>query len=161
MDVGSIEGFSESVTLTSNAIEIFNSANFSRDQVIAGSNSVFTINSAGTTPGEYTIELQGAFGENIKTRYIDLTVSPNTPIVLSNVFPNEGAANLSLNPTFEWTSSDPSAIYHLQVATDPNFNQLVIDEENISTTNYASSIDLEHNRTYFWRVQANLSLIHI
>jgi len=155
VDVGSIEGFNESVTLTSNAGEFFNSFNFSRDLVVAGSNSVLTINSAGTTPGKYTLEIQGAFGDNIKTRYIEITVAPNTPVELSNVAPAAGAADLSLNPTFEWTSTDPRAIYHLEVATDPAFNQLVIDVENIESTNYVSSTSLEHTRTYYWRVQAS------
>ena len=155
VDIGSVEGFNESVTLTSNAGDFFNSFNFSRDQVVAGSNSVFTINSAGISPGKYTLEIQGAFGENIKTRFIDLTVSPNTPVTLANVSPTAGAADLTLNPTFEWSSTDPSAIYHLEVATDPAFNQIVIEAENIESTSYVSPINLEHTRTYYWRVLAS------
>ena len=155
IDIGSIEGFSESVTLTSNANEYFNSSNFSNNQVTGGNSTIFTIGSADTPPGSYTIEIQGAFEENIKTKNIVLTVAPNEPVELSNIAPIDEEADISLNPTFEWISSDTNAIFHLEVAIDPSFNQLVIDEENIRGTNFTSSISLEHTRTYYWRVQAN------
>ena len=152
--VKSLENFDGTVILDANVGDFFTNYNFSTISVIAGNSSMLTINTAGISPGNYTIELTGADGENIKTRFIDLTVSPNEAVVLTNKAPTNEADDLTLKPTFEWISSDPIAVYSLEIATDPNFNQLILKEDNITGNSFILENNLEHSRTYYWRVQA-------
>lgn len=58
-----------------------------------------------------------------------------------------GAANL------KWTASETATNYQLQVATDPNFKWLVVNEQNLKETSFQVS-GLEAGKHYFWRVLA-------
>jgi len=69
--VSSLENFDGTVNLDANVGDFFSNYNFSTTSVPAGNSSMLTINTAGIAPGNYSIELTGANGDNIKTRFID------------------------------------------------------------------------------------------
>lgn len=63
-----------------------------------------------------------------------------------------GGALINWNQTFSWTAVD-DAKFRLQIATDPNFGNLVIDEPNLTTISKTINlISLESLKTYYWRV---------
>ncbi len=152
--VESIENFSGAITLGTAATNIFPNISFSKTAPLTGESSIMTINSAGVPPGNYTIEIDGINGERIKTRIIELSVAPNNPVTLVNQTPSNNTTDLSLQPTFEWSSSDATATYLWQLATDPDFQNIVLEEDDIEGTQFAAPRELEHSRTYYWRVQA-------
>lgn len=51
--------------------------------------------------------------------------------------------------TFNWTEAASAKAYRLQVATDVDFKQIQIDQNNINGTEFNASLPLS---TYFWRV---------
>lgn len=51
----------------------------------------------------------------------------------------------------EWASAENATAYHLQVATDPNFKWLVINEYWVRGTSYDAST-LTPGQRYYWRV---------
>lgn len=55
-------------------------------------------------------------------------------------------------PTLSWLEF-PATSYHLQVATDPNFNQLVVDVAGLDSNSQEIG-PLAANRTYYWRVNS-------
>jgi hypothetical protein len=66
--------------------------------------------------------------------------------------PSPGATNVALRPTFSWGALGGVDYYELEVATDANFSDVVIDEETEGTA-YTPDSDLEKDMTYFWRVR--------
>ncbi|MCX7978851.1 MAG: fibronectin type III domain-containing protein [Bdellovibrionaceae bacterium] len=52
-----------------------------------------------------------------------------------------------------WQAVEGATSYHLQVATDPNFKWLKVDNANLVTTNFKFS-GLEAGKFYYWRVAA-------
>ena len=152
--VESVENFNGAITLGTTATSVFPNISFSKNPVLTGESSIMTINSAGVPPGNYNLEINGINGERIKTRIVELSVAPNNPVTLSNQTPNNNATDLTLQPTFEWSSSDATATYLWQLATDPNFQTIVLEEDGIEGTQFAAPRELEHSRTYYWRVQA-------
>lgn len=69
-------------------------------------------------------------------------VEIKSPSFLSSV----GAGPVKL----EWNEAKGATNYHLQVATDPNFKWLVVNEKFVKETNYNFSADA--GKRYFWRV---------
>lgn len=53
----------------------------------------------------------------------------------------------------KWNSVEGAENYHIQVATDPNFKWLKLDNHFQKMTTYDLS-DLESGKTYYWRVAA-------
>ena len=55
--------------------------------------------------------------------------------------------------TLKWSPVASADAYHLQVATDPNFKWLVVNQEIMSGNSFQLS-NLEKSHHYFWRVAA-------
>lgn len=55
--------------------------------------------------------------------------------------------------TLKWNSVDTAENYHLQVATDPNFKWLKVNENFVKRPSYDLS-GLEAGQKYYWRVAA-------
>lgn len=53
--------------------------------------------------------------------------------------------------TLNWSESAGAEVYHLQVATDPHFKWLIVDDANLKATTFEVK-NLEANQQYFWRV---------
>ena len=67
------------------------------------------------------------------------------------IAPVQGAT-VDWQQPFEWTQAE-GATYRLTIATDPNFNQTVIDQEGITTCTPTIDLSaLESHTTYYWRV---------
>lgn len=61
-------------------------------------------------------------------------------------------AKLTSNSTvLKWTASPTATQYHLQVATDPNFKWLVVNDYNVKDTQYTLE-NLEKQTQYYWKV---------
>ena len=70
--------------------------------------------------------------------------------------PANGSTVDSLTPILAWTCSESGASYRIQVASDGNFQNLVIDASNIGAPSYAvPSGKLSHDQAYYWRVNAS------
>jgi len=68
--------------------------------------------------------------------------------------PSQGLDEVSLSPSFGWSSVTNAVTYKFQLSDDPTFNTL-IDEVSVTVTAYTYKGDgLDYNNDYFWRVQA-------
>ncbi|MCC2679854.1 MAG: hypothetical protein K0R29_2430 [Pseudobdellovibrio sp.] len=70
------------------------------------------------------------------------TVEIKSPSFLGNV----GAGPVKL----EWNAVQGATNYHIQVATDPNFKWLVVNEKFLKENSYNFTAEAGHR--YFWRV---------
>lgn len=62
----------------------------------------------------------------------------------------------SLTPMLAWSCTGTASSYHLQVATDSNFQGIVIDVTRLTELSYAvPSGNLVYDQTYYWRVSAS------
>jgi photosystem II stability/assembly factor-like uncharacterized protein len=70
------------------------------------------------------------------------------------IYPSNGAINIQLTPTFDW-SDVSSAIYYLfQISTDSLFN-IIIDSASLTSSQYSIvSGKLNSGILYYWRVKA-------
>jgi hypothetical protein len=73
---------------------------------------------------------------------------PPAPIAPAN------GAQISNQPTFQWTSTENARNYHLQVSQDPTFGK-PIDDVTTDATAYTSSSTYPADTAIYWRVRAN------
>ncbi|MFA6469144.1 MAG: peptidylprolyl isomerase [Bacteroidota bacterium] len=76
---------------------------------------------------------------------------PQMPIVL---FPADGANRISTDSALAWTEVSDAMLYHLQIATDSMFAEIVYDKEIGTSFHTLTAIKLGLVK-YYWRVSAN------
>jgi hypothetical protein len=87
--------------------------------------------------------------------YVDLTTGIVIPPgSFSQSAPANSAANLSITPTFTWTSSSNATSYTLVVSTSSSFASPVINQSGINGTSYTPTTALANSTTYYWKVTA-------
>ncbi len=62
------------------------------------------------------------------------------------------AQNLSLSPTIKWQAASQFEKFRIQIATDPNFHDIILDSSNIITTEIKVRF-LKNFKTYYYRIQ--------
>jgi hypothetical protein len=72
------------------------------------------------------------------------------------IAPENEMENVMPNATLDWNpvSGIGEITYHLQLATDESFSNLVVDEEGIEISAYFNN-NLHFGQQYFWRVKAS------
>ena len=83
--------------------------------------------------------------------YIDLDISLATPSL--NSPSNDSRAVQSGNLDLSWNSVTNATKYHLQIATDPSFSNIIFNNNNVTSTEVLVP-SLDYYTDYFWRVSA-------
>nr|HPI20449.1 YCF48-related protein [Candidatus Kapabacteria bacterium] len=96
----------------------------------------------------YTGWTVGDFGYILK---YSVENSLEAPVLLS---PENNSTNQLNNLALIWQAVENGSFYSVQVSLTNNFEEPVVNENNIETTSYQIN-DLEFNTSYFWRVKAN------
>ena len=105
-----------------------------------------TVDTIQKTASAFTLGFSG-FGAGLIDG--DLT---QPPVVTLNT-PENNSVGVAVNPTFTWQAASTADSYQLQVSQTDDFGSSVIDQSNISTTEFESG-GLEYETVYFWRVRA-------
>jgi len=80
------------------------------------------------------------------------TEAPPAPDLIS---PKVASSISDLTPRLEWDASPWATSYGLQVSTDIDFTELVIDKAGITDTHYDVTAELKQSTTHFWCVNAS------
>lgn len=78
----------------------------------------------------------------------NLDARPQPPIPLS---PNDGQLFRGEQPELKWSASSDATAYRLQIATDLAFDHILVDQENLSGTQFQTG-DLKAPGHYYWRL---------
>jgi subtilisin family serine protease len=154
LELGSVLGFNQPVTLTVQGVPGGSTAQFDANPVLPPATSVLTIaNPVTAVPGRYLLDVIGSAASTAHTETVGLdlyTALPGTPTLL---YPASEATNVPPRPLFAWQATQ-GQVYTLQVATDPDFMNLVLALGGLTEPFYSPVVDLSLNSVYYWRVQA-------
>jgi predicted phage tail protein len=75
---------------------------------------------------------------------------PAVPTLLS---PSNGAKDISISPSLQWTAVPEAKTYRVQLSKESNFARLILDN-NAVTSNSLQVNGLQDGITYYWRVRA-------
>ncbi len=84
------------------------------------------------------------------------TITLSTP---QQILPLNLATGVSINPTLRWNSSNAADYYILEIATNSDFSN-VVQNLNITDTNYVLRNVLAINTQYFWRLRAKCNIYY-
>lgn len=131
------------------------SAVFTPNPIASGnSTSSLTVgNLSGVATGSYTLDITADdSGADTSNTTVTLNVLAGAPALTTLGAPVDGAVNLSVAPTLTWNTTAEATSYLIEIATDPNFGNVVLSDSS-ATTSYAAT-GLSTNTAYYWRVQA-------
>jgi subtilisin-like proprotein convertase family protein len=149
--VGQYQGFSDPVTLSLLNPPPGSVVTFLPPVVIPGNNSILTISNLGSLFGTYSPTVRGSSttGNKDVIFTINLQGIPNAPTLTS---PANNAMNTQLTPLLDWSSVSGVTQYEVQLASDVNFNSIVLTD-NPATDQYQVSTPLAQHTRYYWRVR--------
>lgn len=143
-------GFTGTSTFTATGIPSGSTIAFNAATVSAtGAVNATISNTAGSPAGFYTILVTATSGNITKTfnLYLDLleanfgTVTPLTPL--------NNAVAVNAQTVFEWDEADNAEFYLLEIATDENFTNIIL-QQNVEGDTYTAT--LAQAMQYYWRV---------
>lgn len=152
IDVGSIGGYSDDVSLSLSGLPVGASAVFASDLISPPGSTTLTISgSQDVLAASYNISVEGLSTSGTKSLDLEYIVLDDTlsPVVLN--LPENAADGISLSPTLVWESAGFGVSYTIELASDESFTNIVQTYENWSNTSI-SLPELESSTTYFWRV---------
>lgn len=153
LNVGSILGFTDPVTLSAHGMPSGVSAVFPTNPVNPPASTSVTFNVTGAAPfGTHAIEVRGTSGATVRSDFVNLSIASASPGNVTLTSPSNGATGVGLAPTYMWNASTQATSYHMDVATDAGFAN-IIDSGDTTGTSRVSGIALASLTTYYWRVR--------
>ena len=151
-----VGGFSENVTFSASGNPAGTTVSFSPTSASSFTTAVQLTVSGITAAmqGDHTITITGT--GTTMTKQVDATLSVFTSSANTVTLqtPTNAVTDVALAPTLTWTADANALNYHLQIATDSNFNTVVVDV-TASTNSYTVASALTPTTTYYWRVQSS------
>lgn len=156
VDIGSIGGYSDPVTLSVAGLPAGATGTFSTNPVLPGNSTTLTIsNTAGVTPGSSIFTLNATSTSGNQAENLTLDVLSASPGLASLLSPSNGATNVATAPTLTWGASTTSGVtYTVQIATDAAFSSIVQTTSGISATSLLVT-GLSTSTQYYWRVRTD------
>lgn len=68
--------------------------------------------------------------------------------------PENESEEVEVNPEFIWEKQDAANSYQLQLSTNQNFTELIVDSTSITDTTFTHENNLEELTQYWWRIRA-------
>lgn len=155
LSVGTLQGFGGAVALGATNLPAGVTVTFGSPTVTAGGATTYTLTTtAAAVAGTYTSTLTGTSAGVTQSQQIRFTVLPAATQAAVVTAPAAGART-TLRPTFTWNLVPNATSYEVQVATDADFTNLVLNLSGLTGTSATAGSALLPNTTYYVRVRGN------
>ncbi|MBM3143877.1 MAG: hypothetical protein FJ010_02685 [Chloroflexi bacterium] len=154
VNVTQVSGFDDPVTLSVAAQPSGTTISFDLNPIIPPGSSILTLGAtASILPGVYEFDIVGVSGSHTHADAVTVEIRGGALSSPGLIEPRSGAQNVSITPTFRWSSVEQAVYYRLEVADDPGFSHIVYAVE-VQETSHTMPGRLAHNTAYSWRVRA-------
>jgi subtilisin-like proprotein convertase family protein len=102
-------------------------------------------------PGFYSMTVTATRGAVVKivNVYLNLLNDSFADVALNQ--PADNATGIGFSPTFDWSADMNASQYTIEIATDPDFSNIVTTA--VTATNSYHASGLQENTVYYWRVR--------
>jgi len=102
--------------------------------------------------GQYYVRVRGVDKLGLegiqKTTPFIMDTRPQPPVQLK---PTPAQVFRATAPQLQWSDSAEADRYHLEIATDEDFSQLIVDQKDLNSTKFDTS-EWSEIQTYYWRL---------
>ena len=150
-------GFTGTTLFSVNGLPASVNASFSSDSADQdGTNVSLTLSNIGSlSVGTYNFQITGTSGAIVKNADASFSVFSTLTEIPTLTSPGDSATGVGLSPSFSWDIISNASSYDIEIATDSDFNSIVVSEN--STSNFYTGATLNQSTTYYWRVKAKNS----
>ncbi len=153
LDFSFINGFTETVTLSSTGQPAGSTVTFNPTSINANGTVTMTIsNLDGAIVQPNTINVVGTATSIAQNIDVILNVQSSTFQNVTLSEPADAAVDIVLTPVLKWQADSNVASYDVEVATDSGFTNIVASS-NVVTNQYTVSPTLNQTTQYYWRVK--------
>ena len=155
--VGSLQGYSDPVTMGASGNPARTFASFSVNPVNPPGGSQLTIgNTGGAAAGLYQIDVVGIAPTSTHTATVFLDVYQAAPGAVTLMSPANQAVDQLRAPRMEWAPVSSAVSYDLEISTNSGFSNIVYSATTGSTV-HTPVFALDAMTQYFWRARASNS----
>jgi subtilisin-like proprotein convertase family protein len=147
-----INGFTGTTTFTATGQPAGSTVTFSPSSTAApGIVNVSVTNTTASAVGDYNIVVHMASGSETKTVTLHLSILSTDFAQLQAIAPEDGTTTLPTTLTLDWSDDLIASSYHLQVATDAAFTNIIADAVTANSTYTVTG--LTDGTQYYWHVK--------
>jgi subtilisin-like proprotein convertase family protein len=126
----------------------------SANPAMPGDTVQLTISNTGVLEsGVYVIIINGTDSVETSVAQLTLTVYAGIPSSVELATPADGEDGVTIFPVFNWSGLPDALTYEFQIASDPDFTDIVGQVADLAATSVSGAM-LESQTTYYWRVRA-------
>jgi subtilisin-like proprotein convertase family protein len=155
VNIGSIAGFTESVSLVVSGVPEGLTASLDNNIVNAGGSTTLTLSNT-TASGIYFITISATASGKTKTSTVKVNAYDGILSTVDIINPINGESEASVNPEILWNKLEDNSTYDLDIALDNAFINIIASASNLESTNYYPT-ELLENTTYFLRLRSTSS----
>jgi len=156
LNVDSILGFTDPVTLSVSGNPAGTNASFSTNPVSPGGSTMLTISNTGAAAGGvYSILVEGVSGGVERSTTVSLNLSSGVPGMASLQTPANGSSGASLAPSFDWSDVAQAAEYSFELSSNASFTSVIASATTTDSEYALEGVSLDSLTTYYWRVTAS------
>lgn len=149
--------WTEGIGATSYDVQVSTSSSFFTnivDTSLVLTDSLLVNNLTGSTTYFWRVRSVNDSGVSVWTNAYNFRTQDPVPLAPTLINPTADITNLELTPTFSWNSVDFALNYRLQISSQIDFSNTVIDSL-LGPVTTLNSDSLDFDQTYFWRVFAS------
>lgn len=154
VDVVDRNGYVGDVTLDVTGLPAGVDASFDTNPVSAPGSALLDLSFNGAAPGTYGAAVVGDDGTLTDDASFVVEIADAMPVPTPQLSPADGAVEVTRTPTLTWMATTQAFEYRVQLATDPGFASVVLDETLATTTRTVGS-ELAPATPYYWRVRGS------
>lgn len=155
LDVNFLNGFNEAVTLKASGFPKNAQVTFSPSTITSNGSVTMNIsNLKGGIAKEYAIKITASSQSITQTANADLKIKDGLLSEITLNQPANSEKNIGRQPKLEWSKIKNAELYTIEMATDIEFKNIVLQANDIKTNSYLVPSLLKNLTTYYWRVKA-------
>jgi hypothetical protein len=101
----------------------------------------------------WRVRAENIDGESDWSEVWNFTTIPEMPSIPLLASPADGSEDIPINTVLSWEATDHAERYRVQLSTDSDFDEIVIDSGTVTNTSL-SVHNLTYDTEYYWRVRA-------